>query len=229
MVRVAIVTTSHEDLGSTGKKTGYWWEELAAPYYCFKAKGYDVVISSIKGGEAPVDQASLQGDFVMPASCQKALKDDQFQAAKKNSVPVADLKAGDLDGIYLAGGHGVCWDFIGSPGQALTALVEAMVAKGGVVGAVCHGVFGLFDAKAADGSPLLKGKKCTGFSNSEEAAVQLDKVVPYTPQDKMVELGGTYDCEADWSINAIVDGKLVTGQNPSSSETVADAMIGLFA
>ncbi|QDZ23167.1 class I glutamine amidotransferase-like protein [Chloropicon primus] len=225
MVRVAIVTTSCDVLEKNGHKTGLWFEELAAPYYVFKEKGYEVVVASIKGGDAPVDGMSLQGDFVKPECCQKALKDEGFQAAKKGSVAVADLKAEDLDGVYLSGGHGTCGDFLGT--EALTGLVESMVAKGGVVGAVCHGVLGLFEAKAS-GEPLLKGKRCTGFSNSEEAAVQLTDAVPFTPEARMVELGGVYEKGDDWNPNSVVDGKIVTGQNPASSAAVAENMVGLL-
>merc|ERR1719232_203069 len=179
MVKVAIVTTSHEDLGSSGKKTGLWFEELAAPFYVFKDKGYDVIVASIKGGDPPVDAASLSGDFVKPDCCQKALKDPEFEKAKKNTVPVASLKSEDLDAIYFVGGHGVCWDF-----ADLAGLVTEMVAANKIVGAVCHGVFALFNAKTSSGDPLLKGKKCTGFSETEEAAVQLTAVVPYPPRPR---------------------------------------------
>merc|ERR1712010_420392 len=216
MVKVAIVTTSHEDLGSSGKKTGFWFEELAAPFYVSKDKGYDVVVASIKGGDPPVDSGSLSGDFVKPECCQKA---------KKTTVPVASLKSGDLDAIYFVGGHGVCWDF---GGDDLAALVTEMVAANKVVGAVCHGVFALFNAKSG-GDPLLKGKKCTGFSETEEAAVQLTAVVPYTPESKMKDLGGLYEKGGDWGSKVVVDGNLVTGQNPASSTAVALKMVDLLA
>merc|ERR1712216_921506 len=197
MVKVAIVTTSHEDLGSSGKKTGFWFEELAVPFYVFKDKGYDVVVASIKGGDPPVDSGSLSGDFVKPECCQKALKDPEFEKAKKTTVPVASLKSGDLD-------------------------------ANNVVGAVCHGVFALFNAKSG-GDPLLKGKKCTGFSETEEAAVQLTAVVPYTPESKMKDLGGLYEKGGDWGSKVVVDGNLVTGQNPASSTAVALKMVDLLA
>merc|ERR1712216_762944 len=188
MVKVAIVTTSHEDLGSSGKKTGFWFEELAAPFYVFKDKGYDVVVASIKGGDPPVDSGSLSGDFVKPECCQKALKDPEFEKAKKTTVPVASLKSGDLDAIYFVDGHGVCWDF---GGDDLAALVTEMVAANKIV--------------------------------------QLTAVVPYTPESKMKDLGGLYEQGGDWGSKVVVDGNLVTGQNPASSTAVALKMVDLLA
>ncbi len=172
----------------------------------------------------------MGGDFIKPECCQRALKDEAgFEAAKKGAVVVADLKAEELAGAFLVGGHGVCADFVGEPAKPLVALVEALLAQDKVVGATCHGVFGLFDCKAADGSPLLKGKKVTGFSDSEEAAVGLTATVPFTPEARMKELGAAYEKAADWNPCAVADGKIVTGQNPASSTPCAEKMVELMA
>jgi len=205
--KVAVIATSHADLGTTGKKTGAWFEEVAASYYVFKDKGYDVVLASIQGGDYPIDAGSLQGDFVTE-DCQRALKDADFDKEKKASVPVGDLKADELDGIFMAGGHGCCWDFVNEPAKPLVNLVETMWTQGKPVGAVCHGVLGLFDAKDAEGNPLVKGKKVTGFSNTEEAAVGLTEVVPFLVESKYKDLGAVYEKGGDWSATAVADGKL---------------------
>lgn len=222
--KVAVVATSHSDLGTTGKKTGAWFEEVTASYYVFKDKGYDVVLASIQGGDFTFDAGSLQGDFVKPEDCQRALKDADFEKEKKASVPVGDLKAEDLDGIFMAGGHGCCWDFCGEPAKPLVTLIEKMWTQGKTVGAVCHGVVALFDAKDAQGSPLVKGKKVTGFSDTEEAAVGLTEVVPYLIEAKYKDLGAVYEKGGDWSATVVADGKLVTGQNPGSTRVSAEKM-----
>ena len=205
-----------------------WFEELAAPYYVFKDKGYEVVVASIQGGDPPVDGGSLQGDFVKPEECQRALKDEAFQKDKKATIPVADLKAVDFEGVYLSGGHGACWDFVGEPAKDLVTFLETMWSQGKAVGAVCHGVVGLFDAKSG-GEPLVKGKKVTGFSDTEEAAVQLTEVVPFLVEGKFKELGAVYEKGGDWAANVVQDGKLFTGQNPGSSKKLAEAMLGAMA
>lgn len=225
--KVAVIATSHADLGTTGKKTGAWFEEVAASYYVFKDKGYDVVLASIQGGDYPIDAGSLQGDFVTE-DCQRALKDADFDKEKKASVPVGDLKADELDGIFMAGGHGCCWDFVNESAKPLVNLVETMWTQGKPVGAVCHGVLGLFDAKDAEGNPLVKGKKVTGFSNTEEAAVGLTEVVPFLVESKYKDLGAVYEKGGDWSATAVADGKLVTGQNPGSTRVTAEKMVEIM-
>lgn len=202
-------------------------EELAAPYYIFTAAGYEVVLASPSGGPIPIDTGSMAEAFFSESS-RRFLHDAAAMRLMNHSRSVASLdwsKNGDMDAIFLPGGHGTCVDFIDN--ASLKSAIEQMYADGKVVASVCHGPLALVDC--FDGStPLVSGKTVTGFSDSEEAAVQLASLVPFLLESKLKELGAMYEKVDDWNSNVCVDGKLVTGQNPQSSEGVAKAVVELL-
>jgi len=221
--RVLIVCTSHEQLGDSKEKTGLWMEELVAPYNAFKAQGYDVTVSSISGGEIPVDEASL-GPPYATKDVEEFILSDVHMKELLESVPLAEIDASEYDAIFLPGGHGTCWDF--PDDEQLQKDLEKAAAAGKVIGAVCHGLMALVNVKDSDGVPIVKGKKVTGFSNDEEYAVAKETLVPFLVEDKLKELGGEYcKAEANWGVCAVRDGNLITGQNPSSSQKTAELVI----
>lgn len=220
--KVLLVATSHDKLGDTDQKTGAWLEEIAAPYYVFKGAGMDVTLASVKGGAIPLDDASMADPFYT-ADAKKFKEDSEAWSALCNSKPLADINPSDYAAVFVAGGHGIVYD--GPASGDLSRVLSGIAAEGGVVSAVCHGPAGLVGAKGPDGKPLVSGKKVTGFSNSEEEAVQKTNVVPWLLADKLKELGGSYECGADWAVHVVTDGKLVTGQNPGSSEATAKAVL----
>lgn len=222
--KVAVITTSAAYFGD--HPTGVWLEELAVPYAKFQESGYDVTLASIKGGPVPLDAGSLADNF-MNDTCRAFLHDGKSMGALSHSVPVADLNADDLDAIFMSGGHGTVADFIDAPG--LRVLIEAMYAKGKVVASVCHGPLCLVQCKGTDGEPLVKGKAVTGFTDSEEAAVGLDKVVPFLLESRLKELGGNFERADDWNPKCVADGNLITGQNPASSAAVAEAVVAALS
>mmetsp|Transcript_12033 Transcript_12033/g.19968 ORF Transcript_12033/g.19968 Transcript_12033/m.19968 type:complete len:225 (+) Transcript_12033:41-715(+) len=223
MTKVIIVCTSESDLG--GHKTGLWLEELAVPYFLFRKKGYQVVICSTKGGEIPIDDASLQGDF-FTATSKEFMEDELAMEKIKTSINIGTVDFKTVDAIYLTGGHGTCVDFVSS--KELKAAIELMYAADKVVAAACHGPIGLAGCNKPDGTPLVAGKTVTGFTNSEEAAVQLTDKVPFLIETKFIEQGAKYEKGPDWGPKACVDGKLVTGQNPASSEPCAKEVCKLL-
>lgn len=216
MTKIAIICTSASMMGD--KPTGAWLEEVATPYYLFKEKGFDVTIVSIKGGEIPVDQASMSGDFFTP-DCKKFVEDEAAQAAMKASEPLGVVSTDAFDGIYLAGGHGTCVDFYDNPD--LAKVIEAFYAANKAIAADCHGPIALLKCKKPDGTPLVAGLTMTGFTDTEEAAVGLTNAVPALVESEAVKLGAKFTKESDWSSCAAVDGKVVTGQNPASSHACA--------
>jgi putative intracellular protease/amidase len=228
MVKVVIVCTSASTV--QGHDTGLWVEELAAPYYIFKDAGYEVVIASIAGGPVPIDAASMAKDFFTAAS-QKFLHDPVGMGALNHSVKIEDVdwSKDTVDCIYLPGGHGTCGDFVHSP--ALKKAVETLYAANKIVASVCHGPIGLCECCASDGTtPLVQGKTVTGFSDAEEDAVQLQHIVPFLLESKLKELGAHYEKAADnWQSKVCVDGHLVTGQNPQSSEDVAKKVVQMLS
>lgn len=223
-MKILMVVTSHEKLGNTGGKTGFWLEEFAAPYYTFLDAGAKVTVASPKGGEPPLDpksdtpegQTELTGRFK---------KDPQAQAVLASTVKLADVKAGDYDAIFYPGGHGPLWDL--AEDATSNALIEAFYNAGKPVAAVCHGPAVLHHAKF-NGEPLVKGKRVTGFSNTEEEAVHLTKIVPFLVEDELKRLGGLFEKVPDWQSLAVVDGRLITGQNPASSTAAARELIKLL-
>ncbi|SEI21161.1 type 1 glutamine amidotransferase domain-containing protein [Pseudomonas asplenii] len=222
-MKVLMVLTSHDQLGNTGAKTGFWLEEFAAPYYVFKDAGVEVVLASPAGGQPPLDPKSDLPDF-QTEQTHRFKADPAAQQALANTVKLETVRAQDFDSVFYPGGHGPLWDLAESSHSI--SLIEAFERAGKPTGFVCHAPGVLRHVKAADGSPLIKGRRVTGFSNSEEAAVELTKVVPFLIEDEFHKLGGRYEKGPDWGAFVIEDGKLVTGQNPASSEGVAKALLG---
>lgn len=219
--QVLIVCTSHDRMD--GEPTGCWLEELAAPYYVFKDSGYDVTISSVKGGPVPMDPSSLAENF-QSESTRKFQADDEAQQQLHHSVPLSQItEPKSYDAVFLPGGHGTVFDFI--PNPHLAEIVSTLFNSGKVVSAVCHGPAGLLEAKDTNGKPIVAGRRVTGFSNSEEEAVGKTKLVPFLLEDKLKELGGKYEKTGDWQVHAVADGKLVTGQNPQSSHKTAELVV----
>ncbi len=221
-MKILIVLTSHDKLGNTGEKTGFWLEEFASPYYVFKDAGADITLASPEGGQPPLDPKSSAPDF-QTASTERFDNDTEAQTALANTLKLADVSPDDFDAVFYPGGHGPLWDL--SEDQNSIALIEKMHAEGKPVAAVCHAPAVLRNATNPDGSPLIQGKSVTGFSNTEEAAVQLTKVVPFLLEDELKARGANYSREGDWHDYSITDGNLITGQNPSSSESVAKAVL----
>ncbi|MGG7607323.1 type 1 glutamine amidotransferase domain-containing protein [Massilia sp. BKSP1R2A-1] len=225
-MKVLMVVTSHDQLGDTGKKTGFWLEEFAAPYYILKDAGADVTVVSPLGGQPPLDPKSDEPDAQTDAT-RRFKADASAQAVLAATGKLAEMNAADFDAVFYPGGHGPLWDL--AEDKASIALIEAMAAAGKPVAAVCHAPGVLRHVKAVDGSPLVKGKRVTGFTNSEEEAVGLTAVVPFLVEDMLKENGGQYTKGADWQSYVLTDGKLITGQNPASSEDAAKALLKLLA
>jgi putative intracellular protease/amidase len=221
-MNILMVLTSHDRLGDTGKKTGFWLEEFAAPYYIFKDAGAAITLASPKGGQPPLDPKSDEPDSQTAAT--RRFKDDPAaQQALANTVALSTVSADDFDTVFYPGGHGPLWDL--AEDKHSIELIEAMNAAGKLVTAVCHAPGVFKNAKAADGSPLVKGKQVTGFTNTEEEAVQLTKVVPFLVEDVLKANGGTYSKGDDWAPYVVTDGNLITGQNPASSAPAAEAAL----
>lgn len=224
-MKILLVLTSHDQLGDTGHKTGFWLEEFAAPYYVFKDAGAQLTLASPKGGQPPLDPKSADAD-AQTAATERFNADPDAQQALANTVPLSQVKAEDFDAVFYPGGHGPLWDL--AEDRTSIALIERFQALNKPVAAVCHAPGVLRHVKAPNGKPLVSGKKVTGFSNSEEAAVQLTEVVPFLVQDMLIANGGHYTSKNDWHSHVAVDGLLITGQNPASSETTAEALITLL-
>ena len=221
-MKILMVLTSHDELGDTGQKTGFWLEEFAAPYYVFKDAGAEVTLASPAGGQPPLDPKSNEPDFQTEAT-RRFMQDQEARTVLANTCVLADLSADEFDAVFYPGGHGPLWDLAENP--ASINLIESMHAAGKPVAAVCHAPAVLKNAKMSDGTPLVAGKSLTGFSNSEEAAVQLTDVVPFLLQDELSGRGASYQKADDWQPHAVVDGNLITGQNPASSELAARAVL----
>jgi putative intracellular protease/amidase len=221
-MKVLIVLTSHEDLGNTGKKTGFWLEEFAAPYYALRDAGAQLTLASPKGGQPPLDPKSSDPSAQTDAT-RRFDADAAAKAELANTKRLADIDASDFDAVFYPGGHGPLWDLAEDP--VSIALIEKTLAAGKPVAAVCHAPGVLRHVKGADGKPLVAGKSVAGFSNSEEAAVGLTDVVPFLVEDMLKSNGGRYTKGPDWAPHVAVDGLLITGQNPASSEPVAEALL----
>jgi len=224
-MKILMVLTSHDQLGNTGKKTGFWLEEFAAPYYAFKDAGADVTLVSPAGGQPPLDPKSDEPS-AQTAETDRFRADPAAQQALATTGRLADVKAEDFDAVFYPGGHGPLWDLAEDP--ASIGLIEAAVRAGKPVGAVCHAPGVLRHAEGVDGKPLVAGKRVTGFSNSEEEAVGLTEVVPFLVEDVLKANGGHYSQGADWASHVQTDGLLVTGQNPASSADAAKALLSLL-
>ena len=223
-MKILLVLTSHDQLGNTGHKTGFWLEEFASPYYVFKDAGAQITLASPKGGQPPIDPKSDAPD-AQTAATRRFAEDAEAQQLLATSLPLAQVRAEDFDALFYPGGHGPLWDL--AEDASSIALIERFIALGKPVGAVCHAPGVLRHVKAADGTPLVHGKRVTGFSNSEEAAVELTDVVPFLVEDMLKDHGGVYGRAADWHSHVEVDGLLVTGQNPASSDASAEALLTL--
>ena len=221
-MKILMVLTSHDELGKTGKKTGFWLEEFAAPYYVFKDSGAEITLASPKGGQPPLDPKSMEKEY-QTAATERFRADKEAQAALANTKKLMEISPADYDALFYPGGHGPIWDL--AEDRNSIALIETMYAQGKPVSAVCHAPGVLRHAKSPDGSPLVRGKSVTGFSNSEETAVGLTDVVPFLLEDELKKRGGTYSKGADWQSYSVRDGNLITGQNPASSEAVAKAVL----
>ena len=222
---VLMILTSHDQLGNTGKKTGFWLEEFAAPYYAFRDAGVAITLASPKGGQPPLDPKSDE-----PANqthdTDRFRTDTDAQAALGSTLKLSTLQAADYDAVFYVGGHGPLWDLAEYADSI--ALIETMYAAGKPVAAVCHGPGVLRHPRRADGQPLVAGKKVTGFTNSEEAAAQLLDVVPFLVEDMLIKNGADYRKAADWQSHVVRDGLLITGQNPASSDAAAHALLDML-
>ncbi len=225
MARILMVLTSHARLGDTGKKTGFWLEEFAAPYYVFKDAGAEITLASPQGGQPPLDPKS-DDESAQTDATRRFKADAGAQQQLATTVPLASVRAGDFDAVFYPGGHGPLWD-LAEDAQSI-ALIEKTFAAKKPLALVCHAPGVLRHAKAPGGEPLVKGRKVTGFTNSEEEGVQLTQVVPFLVEDMLKANGGEYAKGADWAPFVLTDGTLVTGQNPASSEPAAKALLQLL-
>ena len=224
-MKILMVLTSHDKLGNTGRKTGFWLEEFAAPYFAFLDAGATVTIASPKGGQPPLDPVSDTPEGQTDAT-QRFKKDPKAQAALANTVRLETVKAADYDAVFYPGGHGPMWDL--TEDSKSIALIEDFYNSGKPVAAVCHAP-GVLHRVKIQGQPIVKGKRVTGFTNGEEDAVHLTKVVPFLVEDELKRLGGRYEKAADWESFVVTDGRLVTGQNPASSKAGAQSLLKLLA
>ncbi|MEO6363948.1 MAG: type 1 glutamine amidotransferase domain-containing protein [Caldimonas sp.] len=221
-MNILMVLTSHDRLGDTGKKTGFWLEEFAAPYYVFKDAGAEVTLVSPKGGQPPLDPKSDAPD-AQTDSTRRFKADAAAQQALAHTGKLADVDPAGYDAVFYPGGHGPLWDLAQDPHSL--QLIQAMLQDDKTVAAVCHAPGVLWRAKGADGASVVKGRRVTGFTNSEEDASGLTEVVPFLVQDRLMENGGVYSQQANWQPHVVTDGALITGQNPASSEQAARALL----
>jgi putative intracellular protease/amidase len=222
-LRVLAVLTSHDRMGDTGHETGFWLSELTHPYYVLTDAGFSVDIASIDGGMAPIDARSFESEDPLN---ERFLKDADLMAKVIRSVPLSKVDASDYHAVLYCGGHGTMWDF---PGNKEVQRVTAEVYEHeGIVAAVCHGPAALVDVKLSDGSYLVNGKNVSAFTNEEEDLVQLTDAVPFLLQDKLIERGAKFKSAAPWQDQVVVDGRLITGQNPASAHTLGERMVELL-
>lgn len=220
--KILMVLTSHADLGNTGKKTGFWVEEFASPYYTFKDAGIEVTLASPLGGQAPIDPKSELGDFQTPAT-KKYYADSATQNAVANTRVLAELDADDFDAVFYPGGHGPLWDLTDNADSI--QLIERFLATNKPVAAVCHATAAFLNVKDSSGEYAIKGKAIAGFTNTEEAAVELTNVVPFLLEDELIKRGGDYQKVEDWHAFAVQDSLIISGQNPASSTLVAEKLL----
>lgn len=221
-MKILMVLTSHDRLGDTGHATGFWLEEFAAPYYALRDAGADITLASPKGGQPPIDPKSEADDAQTPAT-RRFDADDDARAALADTVVLSTVDVADFDAVFYPGGHGPLWDLAEDPDSI--ALIEAAIAAGKPVAAVCHAPAVLRHVTDPTGTPLVSGKRVTGFSNTEEAAVGLTDVVPFAVEDMLRGNGGDYRRAEDWNSHVERDGLLITGQNPASSDATAEALL----
>jgi putative intracellular protease/amidase len=224
-MKILMVLTSHDVLGNTGRKTGFWLEEFAAPYFVFRDAGVQLTIASPKGGQPPIDPKSDLPEGQTPAMT-RFKQDQAAQKVLSQTVKLADVKSENYDTVFYVGGHGPMWDLAESP--VSIALLESFYNSGKPIALVCHSP-GVLRHVTYKGAPLVKGKRVTGFTNGEEADVQLTKVVPFLVEDELMRLGATFEKLADWQPFSVLDGRLLTGQNPASSTLAAQNLVNLLA
>jgi len=225
-MNILMVLTSHDELGDTGRKTGFWLEEFAAPYYAFLEAGANVTVASPKGGQPPLDPKSDEPDF-QTEQTRRFQADPAAQSVLASTVPLASVSHEDFDAVFYPGGHGPLWDL--AEDKDSIALIESLYRSGKPVALVCHAPGVLRHVKAEDGTPLVNSKKVTGFKNTEEDGVGLTDVVPFLVEDMLKHNGGSYSSGDDWSSYAVQDGLLITGQNPGSSVETAGLLIKTLA
>lgn len=225
-MRIVMVLTSHSELGDTGEKTGFWLEEFAAPYYTFVDAGAEVVIAAPEPGHPPIDPRSSEPENLTDAT--HRLKHDVAAKSKlANPITLDQVNVREADALFFPGGHGPMWDLANS--DAAAKLVEEFYAQNKVIGAVCHGPAAFVKAQTPEGTSILQGKQLTGFTNAEERAVQLDQVVPFELETRLRELGGEFSRADVFQPHVVTDGLLVTGQNPPSSASTAQAIVKLLS
>jgi putative intracellular protease/amidase len=224
-MKILLVLTSHDQLGDTGLKTGFWLEEFATPYYAFKDKGLDIVLASPKGGQPPIDPKSEEEAF-LTESTKRFNADEEAKKKLSLTLKLDSIKSSSFDAVFYSGGHGPLWDL--AEDRDSIALIESFSKEDKPMGFVCHALGALRHVKASNGTSIVSGKTVTGFSNSEEAAVELTNVVPFLLEQMLVSAGANYKKGNDWESFTAVDGKLVTGQNPGSSQAAAEEIIKLL-
>lgn len=224
-MKVLIVLTSHSELGNTGHKTGFWIEEFAAPYYVLHDAGADITLASPKGGQPPIDPKSDAPENQTEAT-KRFKQDNDLQQLLANTKKLSEVSADDFDAVFFPGGHGPLWDL--TTDKDSIKLIENFWANKKPVAAVCHAPSVLLNVRDTSGEPLVKGKNITGFTNTEEEAVQLTKVVPFLLEDELKAKGGHYTKKGDWQSYSVTDGLLITGQNPASSEEVAHKLLDML-
>lgn len=221
-MKILMILTSHATLGATGKPTGFWLEEFAAPYYAFLDSGAEITLASPLGGQPPLDPKSDEPEAQTDAT-QRFRNDTQAQAVLASTQRLAEITAGSFDAVFFPGGHGPLWDL--AENGYVMALIKDFYSSGKIVSAVCHAPAVFRHVKTAEGAYLVRDREVTGFSNAEEAAVGLTDVVPFLVEDMLRDHGARYTCGDDWQPHVVVDGNLITGQNPASSVGAADAVI----
>jgi putative intracellular protease/amidase len=221
-MKILIVLTSHDQLGNTGRKTGFWLEELAAPYYVFKEAGVEITLASPKGGRPPLDPKSNEPE-TRSALTRRFEKDAAAEAQLDKTVRLESVRQEDFDTVFYPGGHGPMWDL--ADDRHSVKLIEAFLGAGKPIAVVCHSTGALRHVKTPDGKLLVQGKEVTGFTNGEEEAVGLTTIVPFLVEDEMLRLGATFSKKANWEVHVVTDGVLVTGQNPHSSGPAAKALL----
>ncbi|AQQ00659.1 type 1 glutamine amidotransferase domain-containing protein [Pseudoalteromonas aliena] len=219
---ILMVLTSHAELGNTGEKTGFWVEEFAAPYYAFIDAGVEVTLASPAGGQPPIDPTSTLADFQTDAT-KRYDADSAAQTLMANTKVLSEVNSSDFDAVFYPGGHGPLWDLVDNTDSI--SLIESFIKEQKPVAAVCHASAAFLNVKDIDGNALVAGKKVTGFTNSEEAAVQLTDIVPFLVEDELIKKGGDYQKTEDWGVLALEDGLVITGQNPASSELAAKKLL----
>ena len=222
-MKVLMVITSHDQLGDTGKKTGFWFEEVAGPYYVFKDAGHGITLASPKGGQPPLDPASNERKY-QTENTHRFEADAAANAELAATVRLDSVRQEDFDTVFYPGGHGPMWDL--AEDRTSIALIEAFLRAGKPIALVCHAPAALRHVVGADGRPIVAGKRVTGFTNSEEASVELTDVVPFLLEDELIGLGGRYEKTKDMGVLVVTDGLLTTGQNPPSSVGAANALLG---